>query len=127
MLPISFVQQLAVRYPPHQLTAWLLIWASLLTLIIGLVRNGRTFVRFVPGVAYVGVAAVLFLPPLFLRRLPVSETVLLGVAGLLLVAQVVLLRDVTSDDEVPTSSRAVWAYLAAAILTAAVLLFDRLG
>lgn len=127
MLPISAVQQLAVRYPPHQLTAWLLICASLVTLVIGLVRNGRTFVRFVPGVAYVGVAAVLFLPPLLLRRLPVSETVILGVAGLLLVAQVVLLRDVTSDDEVPTSSRAVWAYLAAAILTAAVLLFDRLG
>lgn len=127
MLPIAAVQQLANQYPPHVVTAWLLIGASLVTLAIGFVRRGRAFARYAPGVAYVGVAATLFLPPSVLGLLVVPETAIFAVAGLLLVAQVFFLRDAAGDDEPAVSGRVVQVYFGATLLIAVILLFDRLG
>ncbi len=127
MLPIDALQHLAERVPPHIVSAWILIGASLLTLLVGFVRAGRSFVRFAPGTLYVGVAALLFLPPSILYRLRLPEIIVFAIAGMLLVIQIVFLWDAVPDDEAPITNASAWAYLGAAMLTAAVLLFERLG
>lgn len=128
MLPIATVHQLATTYPPHVITAWMLISASILTLLVGFLRSGRACAQVAPGVAYVGVAATLFLPAAMRRAMAIPDAVVLAIAGLLLIVQVVAYRDALPD--APPSGRdrdAAWAYFGVALLVAAVLLFERLG
>lgn len=127
MLPIAAVHKLATEYPPAVITAWVLIGAALLTLIAGFVGRGRAFARFAPGVAYVGIAAIFFLPGPLRRAIPVPEQIVYALAGLLLIVQVIFLRDPAAEEERTLPGRAVWIYFGLALIIAAVLVFERLG
>src|SRR5262245_27525300 len=126
MLPIAAVHELATQYPPHVVTAWLLVGASLATLVVGFARRGRAFAPFAPGAAYVALAATFFFRSALRRSLPVPDVALFAVAALLLVIQVFILRDRTADEAPPVSNRAVWVYAGCALLIVTILVFERL-
>jgi hypothetical protein len=126
MLPIADVHRLAAAYPPHGVTAALLIAASVGTLVVGFIRNGRAFVPTAIAVAYVGIAATMFLSAATWRLVAIPENVVLAAAALLLIVHVIACRTSVDDDPVqPQGGHRI--YFGVALFIAALLLFERLG
>ena len=130
MLPITRVQLLVAKLPPHVATAWLLIAAALITLIFGLASGRRAFPPLLPGVIYVIAAAILFVPDLMPSSMPRAPLVVLAVAGISLALQVLIGRRQPEGPQLESDGndvRRARLYFVMALVTGALLLFERLG
>lgn len=127
MLPVAWIHKQALTLPPHVATAWVLVVAAALVLIVGLLRGGRAFARRSAGVLYAGLASVLLLPDWVLARPPQARWALLIAAGLSLLVQVLIDREEAEGAEGESGAGAARVYLITALVVAALLLFERLG
>jgi hypothetical protein len=130
MFPVAWVHKQALALPPHVATAWVLVVAAALALIVGLLRGGRPFTRRSAGVLYAGLASVLLLPDWVLARLPQGRWALLIAAGLSLLVHVLINREEPEGAEGESGAgdaRGARVYLVVALVVAALLLFERLG
>jgi Dolichyl-phosphate-mannose-protein mannosyltransferase len=126
MWAVTQLTQLPSTVPPHLVTAAVLILSATATLVIGLRRCGRGFVRRLPSVLFIwsGAAAFLTLP----LEPPWSRTAAIAAAGALLVETVLAYREgVGPTDRAGGSVRLARRYVLATLLVVAVLLFYHLG
>ena len=128
MLPIAEVHRFAAAVPPHVATACVLLAAATLTLIIGLIRCGRAFGRWIPALLFVTAGTALLWPlsSYAPRLLQVAVAALGGVS--LLVHTVLHYREWrAADDTKGDGLRGARVYYAAVLVLAVLLLFYKLG
>jgi len=124
----GFVDLAGNRVPHHVVTAAVLATVAMLTLLCGLVRRRRAFLRHVPGTLYVAAAAAA-IALLGARDLTEPRRYAVVAAALLLAADwLVRWREADAVAAPPeASTRVGHAYLVAAWLAAALLLLPRLS
>jgi hypothetical protein len=128
---MSFVAQLgqlAVAVPPHLVTATILFLATTATLLIGLVRCGRGFVRSLPSIIFMLAGSAAFWTSAAERTRAWTGAAVMAAAGALVIEMALAYRERIDPRDVDLGAeRMARRYLAATLAVVAALLFYHLG
>ena len=128
---MSFVPQLAhlaTSVPAYLVTASALLLTCTATLLVGLVRRGRGFIRRIPGIVFIGAGSAAFWTLPFERTRPWTVIAVATAATALLIEMVLAYREpVDTRDLDLGSARMARRYLVATLLVVAGLLLYHLG
>jgi 4-amino-4-deoxy-L-arabinose transferase-like glycosyltransferase len=130
MLPVADIHRLTTGLPPYVVSARILIFGVVVLVLCAVWRRRDALRRLWPAVVYILAGASAFWP-LSRDGMPAwARLAAVGLAGAALIVEVLRRRgeaDPPPDPEGDGSARVSRRYLIAALLLAAVLLFDNLG
>ena len=125
MLPIEILHKFANILPPYKLFVYVVILSSILTLIIGFMKNKLAFSKHMPGVIYLLLCAVLFVIP---KVSNTTRIIIITLAGISLAVNLIINRKVKEEPNNEKKTKLTsWIYLGVILFISFLILFNHLG